>query len=103
MAAATVELLYKSTHDVVAHHRVHSDFRDYPVDRVEMGQGCVLRLDLLLRGSGGDDGGHASPQDAPWSLLEPSEHDRAGISDAGDGVFRHSHCWLGGPGGFMAG
>ncbi len=63
---------------VVARHRIHPDVRPHSPDHPALGQGGLLRLDLLVRCAGRDDGRHAAPEDAARPDLEPGEHDGPG-------------------------
>ena len=54
------------------------DLRDHPAHHPPVGQGRLLRLDLLVRRARRDDGRHAAPEDAARPVLEPVEHGGTG-------------------------
>src|ERR1700756_3491703 len=78
MAAVRVEHLHIAAYVVVAGDFVCADVRDYSADYLPVGQGRVLRLDMLVRRVGGNDGRYEPGKDATWTILEPAEYDRAG-------------------------
>ena len=63
---------------MVAGDRLRPDVRAHPAHRAALGQGRLLRLDLLLRRAGRDDGRHAAPEDAARPHVEPRQPGRTG-------------------------
>ena len=63
---------------LVAGHRPDPDLRADSADRSPLGQGRLLRLDLLLRRAGGDVGRHAAPEDAARPQVESRQLRRPG-------------------------
>ena len=74
LAPVHLERVHLAAALVVAGHQPRADLRPHPADHLLLGQGGVLRLDLLLRRHGRDPGGHPPPQDAPRGRLEQDEH-----------------------------
>ena len=81
---------------LVAGDRLHPDLRAHSADRPSLGQGRLLRLDLLLRRAGRDHGRHAAPEDAARPRLESPEHGRPGDPGLLLSALRRAHRHLDG-------
>ncbi len=91
LAPLHLERLLVEADGLVARHRVRPDVRRHSADRPQVGEGRLLRLDLLVRRARRDDGGRAPREDAARPGLESGEHDRAGDPRGRSPAPRGSH------------
>ena len=94
LAVVHLECLHGAAALVVACDFIRADLCPDSVDPLSMGQRGVLRMDLLLRRSGGDTRRHASREDASRSCLEPAEYGGAGYFADRVCPARIAHCEL---------
>ena len=83
LAAVHLECVHGGADVGLAGDQPGADLCDHPAAHPALGQGSVLRLDLLVWSPGRDHGRRPPPEDAARAAVEPGEHGGPGGAGAG--------------------